>query len=128
LQREMCVRLAEQGGPGMSGHTPGPWDIREATPDDEGDWLIDWDGHGKAHSPCGYSSWSGLAMVYGSEDGLSRVHAEGRANASLIAAAPDLLAACRTALDSLDEDGTTDTAEAMAVVRRAIAKATGATP
>ncbi len=51
-----------------------------------------------------------------------------RANGRLIAAAPDMLDALRVCLDALLFGGCTDTMTAFHSARRALAKATGATP
>jgi hypothetical protein len=93
----------------MSGHTPGPWTLER----DRSQSL---------------SIYSGMVFIGEVLHEVDEPGDQEKANASLIAAAPDLLAACRTALDSLHEDGTTDTQEALAVMRLAIAKATGVRP
>lgn len=67
----------------MSAHTPGPWEVRFF--------------RSKSHR-IDAPGWDELAVVYGNED--DDLDRQGRANARLIAAAPDLLAACRLLLDS----------------------------
>jgi hypothetical protein len=87
----------------MSTHTPGPWNARRAPKETEvasvggievslsrGDqWAIDAD-----------DRWIELATVYTSG---GEFETTSEANARLIAAAPDLLAALKDVLDLLDE-------------------------
>ena len=68
-------------------HTPGPWYIH--TP---GPWYI----HRQALADIYADSL--IASVYGSLDSLE----QGEANARLIAAAPELLEACKAAIAHLD--------------------------
>lgn len=82
-------------------HTPGPWEIFR--PDDSG--FLGIDGNGGKDSVVIYDDYGGI---------------KSEADARLIAAAPDLLAACEAAL--LNEGGW---AEWQEQVRAAIAKATG---
>ena len=70
-------------------HTPGPW--RAA----------------KMHTLVGIRAGSGasvkrIARVYKASTATGITDAEGEANAQLIAAAPNLLAACRATLDGID--------------------------
>ena len=111
-------------------HTPGPWDIREGFRSDT------WEVFPTRGAPPddGFSAWAELATVVAdyNDDDMS----EGEANARLIAAAPELLAALQ-ALDLLidfndDEIGTVwmfdDISEMRAAIELAnlaIAKATG---
>ncbi len=73
-----------------SKHTPGPWTAIKATySDDRGTndfWHVAYTDRGK--------TWS-----------MKTAGDEGRANAYLIAAAPDLLAACKAMIDELDRTG-----------------------
>lgn len=61
-------------------HTPGPWQLGE-----EGGIL-------EGHTPIDAAGWEGLAQVVTKME-FDGYNAEGQANARLIAAAPDLLAA-----------------------------------
>ena len=106
--------------------TPGPWEAD--CPDDAQEWNI--------NAPNGeprlqYASWTGLAIVYGSEDWPGDGAAIGRANAHLIAAAPDLY----EALEALVTVSTTPDErqrpnqwnDAWAAARAALRKARGET-
>lgn len=77
-------------GAGMSAssnkHTPGPWSVR----------FFKSKSH-KVSAP----TWESLAVVYGNVDD-KEFDAEGRANARLVAAAPDLLADVKALLNLLD--------------------------
>jgi len=80
-------------------HTPGPWEIEGPASYRAGEVAIGTVANDN-------DSWSELATVVVRVDGLPSP--EGEANARLIAAAPDLLAACRLALvqfSSLAESG-----------------------
>lgn len=97
----------------MSAHTPGPWRITRS---------------GK--SPCAIEADTtrgyALAKVYLANPETRKRAPEYEANAALIAAAPDLLAALEIALDDPDSEilGT----DWERIARAAIAKATGAQP
>jgi len=94
-------------------HTPGPWRVAGRT--DEGlrtDWSLD-DVMTESEPSIR------ICNVYG---GLS--WPKGNANANLIAAAPDLLAACEAYLDAMERYGHPDKTDRMMVA--AIAKARGA--
>lgn len=69
----------------MSNHTAGPWTARRV---DNQQWEID-ALHGD--STIKHASWLGLATVYGSDDYPREGRMVVEANASLIAAAPDML-------------------------------------
>ena len=89
-------------------HTPGPWDVEPK---------------GSRHFVDGAD---GLTVAYIDRAGV-RERAEIEANALLIASAPDLLAACMSALRALEDNlqpGPMD-ADAKAGLRAAIARATG---
>lgn len=105
-----------------AGHTPGPW-IRGAV-------LGRYQGNATSGSCAGQ-----IDIQHRSEHTDGRVHAivyigtmhgdslaEGEANARLISAAPDLLAACKACADS---SSNTQRRESAAMCRAAIAKATG---
>lgn len=95
----------------MSTHTPGPWRKPLAKEDYAGACVVRDDGYIVAD-----------CNVFGGDGAPSAQECE--ANARLIRAAPDLLAACKSALERIDGMN-----EAMGVVdelRAAIAKATGA--
>lgn len=92
-------------------HTPGPW---RYTPDD-GSYITD----------CTQPEWGQriVAQMHGDPN-----KSEVAANAHLIAAAPDLLAACRIAhrmLGKTSQPKWPATADVWAVLRDAIAKAEG---
>ena len=94
----------------MSGHTPGPWGIRTYNYGDHRD--------AEGIFPVGQVI-NLVPCVYG------RTLEQCDANAKLIAAAPELLAACRAALALLsDSDAEPTDADAVTVtVRAALAKA-----
>lgn len=113
----------------MSEHTPGPWKIRrevlqplpgcERFGTDEAIAGIDteWD-HGQLHGPM---------PIVTTGSGVHGTHADilREEDAHLIAAAPDLLAACEAALE-LDDGSQTGIGSHLAgVLRAAIAKAKG---
>ena len=95
-------------------HTPGPWTVKSAT-----SVVAD----GAQVASCGFKMGSWPKEDYDTEE----------ANARLIAAAPDLLAACRWLIDQMAEpihdggDGgiVSDYARRYADARAAIARATG---
>ena len=97
----------------MSQHTPGPWFASEVTGDEE---------------PCYISAhrWESLAKVYGNEE--ADFAQEGRANARLIAAAPELLEALHLMVEALqpaEVDFVDYERIAMEKARAAIKKARG---
>lgn len=113
-------------------HTPGPWTVGPSE-DGRPHLAINWAG-GTGRSSCGYDSWGELATVWGSDDGLRKVSAEAKANARLIAAAPDLLEAAKLGLECAEGwihdqlDGTSvldDALSKLQPIRDAIAKAQG---
>jgi hypothetical protein len=104
----------------MSAHTPGPWiAVREAALDYRHHQIDTEDGQ------------SCVAVVAGGGPVRAIDVAEEIANAHLIAAAPDLLAACEAVAKSLDHPDGTGWYEAtlshadVAAIRGAIAKARG---
>ena len=85
-------------------HTPGPW---RATP------------------PALRHEKHGQSVVYAEADGKDvAVIYDGRANARLIAAAPELLAACKAIAALMDGQGRANMPEVAGQARAAIAKAT----
>lgn len=73
----------------MGKHTPGPWVV--AVSDFLDQWVC-------IYAPSGdpdldYKSWEGIAMAYGCGDSLGKGLEKAKANATLIASAPDLLEA-----------------------------------
>lgn len=79
----------------MSAHTPGPWEARRI---DSQEWEID---APNGDPTIGYSSWTGMISVYGCNDFPNAGEVVAKANARLIAAAPELLAALRECADRL---------------------------
>lgn len=99
----------------MSGHTPGPWKISA-----ECQTIIIDD-----RSPFGNGVL--IASCMGNDhSGFYATASQANANASLIAAAPELLEACKSALDWLQ--GWESAEPFSATLRAAIAKATGDQP
>ena len=90
----------------MSRHTPGPWGLRRS---ETGPWAV-FDANGNWAAVTTKKQWP----------------AEDLANARLIAAAPDLLEALIALTSPICSE--VEDAEAHALARAAIAKATGATP
>ena len=111
-------------------HTPGPWEV--VCNEDAQEWSIDApNGESRMH----YQAWEELAVVYGSDDWPGEGAAIARANAHLIAAAPDLLEALTATEKALANaasyrphirapDGDRIIA-ALTTARRALAKARG---
>jgi len=105
----------------MSKHTPGPWAVAEVAPE--------FYGHGKywvAYVDLG--TWPDLTATVAPCIGLegqpiNREVVE--ANAHLIAAAPDLLAACEHVRDTIREFLPTVMSEDLTAIEAAIAKAKG---
>lgn len=107
----------------MSEFTPAPWVARKidgqelAIDAPNGDPII------------GHKKWAALAVVYGSDDhpGEGRIVAE--ANARLIAAAPDMLAALMEVIalaeSAMRETGDFDITSELANARAVVAKALG---
>ena len=75
----------------MIKHTPGPWIVCVVDGEDRGYFSIEQD-----REALGGDEPSTIGEVYTSGEGIDM--ADGEANAALIAAAPDLLAACEAAL------------------------------
>lgn len=93
------------------GHTPGPWGYDA----ERREIFSDTDEHG-----CGW-----IALVLGNDSNERRLPpGEQAANANLIAAAPDLLAACEELLIYLGDWDDMEN-ETCAAARKAIAKAKG---
>lgn len=88
----------------MTKHTPAPWAVEPDYDDIDGTVLI----HGAADCP----GLTPVALVYTADafpcvedEDRAAFEAECKANAALIAAAPDLLAACEATLDLMTEYG-----------------------
>lgn len=102
-------------------HTKGPWVVRNV---DSNQYEIDAP-NGDQRANIG--SWSGLAIVYG-QDGSEIGPLIAMSNASLIAAAPDLLAACERTVELFDKCENPEVRdEPLAIngLRAAIARAKG---
>ena len=100
------------------GHTPGPWTFGEGR--DNRHYEVDQMGTGGG-------AWSSICEVAANTLGSREVTAaEAEANARLIAAAPDLLAACKRVLLAEEWSYTGDrlsSSERAEILRAAIAKA-----
>ncbi len=102
----------------MSGFTPGPWRLSGTQPR----WSDPGQGAVVADEPTGHDDVENLAAYGGHLVAESIARA---ANARLIAAAPDLLAACEAVCLWFDVDSTEFNRDmAVAAARAAIAKAT----
>ena len=98
----------------MSKHTPGPWQTDQAEHDAPYQDI-------RIHAGKG-----SICSVWIDDAPLHDYNAEQRANARLIAAAPELLEALRTAVDHLEGmPDQEDVAACVVKARAAIAKATG---
>lgn len=97
-------------------HTPGPWEVRQGFRDDTFEVFPTRGG------PPELGAWAELATVVGD---YSDDEAEGRANARLIAAAPDLLDALEACAEQLAHCLGPDT-EAGRKARAALSKAQAA--
>lgn len=100
----------------MSKYTPGPWQVGMA-----------FDNYGETEIAIEHMTPAGNLVVAVALGGLQGQDA----NASLIAAAPDLLAALQAIVKSLvdqDDEGMIEHAQQMIDARAAIAKATGGQP
>lgn len=108
----------------MSKHTPGPWTIREtiAEPYIHGNyWVVDVDLGPQRKEASWPDATATVSPCLGLEgQPISREIVE--ANARLIAAAPDLLAACEKWLSG---ETTWSTTQAYEMAARAVAKAKG---
>lgn len=85
-----------------SKHTPGPWSVEDPMGADVGLWIV--------QSDLEPRQWSSIAIVTDDEDGQARDEggrfigrAEQEANARLIAAAPDMLAALKAFMAEHDD-------------------------
>lgn len=99
----------------MSGHTPGPWKLHR--------WTENIGVCADRAKPRDCATVAMVSRGIGDED-----RAVSDANATLIAAAPTLLDACRGALTYLRARGSFDTAEQQAPLIAAIEAATGVKP
>lgn len=105
---------------GIAQHTPGPWEFRFYS---KGCTIV------STHNAPGRSvrdALKGVSVRVDAEinDDQSNAH-EASPDARLISAAPELLDACRDALDTLEMEGVAD-GDTADKLRKAIAKATGA--
>ena len=117
MKREISKSVVENATSEKGKSTPGPWH----TPGlDDGNRVISAEIDGKRRT---------LAHVYGGDDYRLNVHtaATRDANARLIAAAPDLLAALKLADERLEELGQPETGVRRTMIRAAISKAEGRT-
>lgn len=107
----------------MAAHTPGPWTV--SLDEEEHTWSID---ARKGERRLGYPRWMGLALVFGSEDEPHIGDPIGEANARLIAAAPQMLAAMKEVFRLANESPLKAigiTSDAMRDLRAAISAAEG---
>lgn len=93
-------------------HTPGPWRVSEGR-------------HNKNWALISAPRWEDFARVVIRMDGDEMDFATGVANARLIAAAPDLLAACKALMPEGWDEGHMDHMPGIKLARLAIAKAEG---
>ena len=110
----------------MTKHTPGPWAVGKVK-NKKQKAYIDAELHNPVDDPLGCASWNGLAVAYGSTFDTEKGREVMLANARLIAAAPDLLAAVKGYMAWADPEICHDD-ELNAILesfRAAIAKATG---
>jgi hypothetical protein len=108
----------------MSGfHTPGPWLPRRV---DSQCWEID---APNGDPRIGHTTWTGLAVVYGSDDVGRTAAPVCEANARLIAAAPNLLAALQLLTTKSEKQATgAGWNKRLAAARKAVAEALGEQP
>lgn len=110
----------------MNKHTPGPWIVGSYDFLDQQVYIDAPSGD----PDLGYKSWEGVAIAYGCEESPSKGLEKAKANAMLIAAAPDLLEALEFVAD-IDIAGADDRVirfilvTAQHKVAAAIAKAKG---
>lgn len=97
----------------MTAHTPGPWTVRTYSAT-----------KGKVEEVSINSSrWKEMAIVFVQEEG--DLLGNGEANARLMAAAPDLLAACLSILRDLDHGCAEVVGQTVEEIEAAVAKARG---
>lgn len=104
----------------MNKHTPGPWIVGSYDFLDQQVYIDAPSGD----PDLGYKSWEGVAIAYGCEESPSKGLEKAKANAMLIAAAPDLLEALEM-LETTCELGLGYDHAIRQVARAAIAKAKG---
>ncbi len=114
MLRQVAERsiISNQKGPinSMSQHTPGPWKVEEV------DGYITGHITAEAHTYCG--------NTVGRKDSVTAPDSMTRADAYLIAAAPDLLAACQDVIYQDDFYGSTVMRQCIDAIKAAIRKAT----
>lgn len=110
----------------MAEFTEGPWSVSD-TEDYRLLVVAPWSMRVRPESASGYGDYRGLhiASIQHQNDNPCVSKAQAVANARLIAAAPDLLAACETARERMVEAGWHPST--YAVLEEAIVKATGQT-
>ena len=123
----MKDHLTSAAGQTVPGHTPGPWLISHRRGSQEA-WIST---HSK-DTRLNYTQWDGFAVVYGCDESPKAGEEVMLANACLIAAAPELLAALSAYVQAVAVGGGDDKESVMAAIRQAdnaaraaIAKATG---
>ncbi|MBI5725126.1 MAG: hypothetical protein HZA50_14295 [Planctomycetes bacterium] len=104
----------------MAKNTPGPWIVEEFHPNKLSTRLRIVHATG---AECGISTSEVVCCDVGDKNSDTA-----RANANLMAAAPDLLEVCKSALATLDNIGSADRKVVRIAIRAAIAKAEGAGP
>jgi hypothetical protein len=109
MNTDPLTEFGSEAKPAVSAHTPGPWSVVFVI---DGAFQIARDVEGDE-------------IVIASRNEIPRLHDEFAANARLIAAAPDLLAALRDVLDGLDTYWAANNHETVAAAEAAIAKAEG---
>jgi len=112
MNTETAANLLELGleKPKVS-HTPGPWEINQ-----------------RVDNPCGIDAFISIANVHGVAYAFGDTKEQREANAHLIAAAPDLLEACKAVLrwaQVMNLYGTSSEPACVDMCEAAIAKAEG---
>lgn len=102
----------------MVKHTPGPWNVMEPAANEDGIAVVG--GGQPLSSEEGMVAWCQRYMHTDGHD------TENMANARLIAAAPELLEACKVGIESIDP--VTENAEVRKILRDAINRAEGQEP
>lgn len=108
----------------MIGHTPGPWEVAPCSDSDEVVSIVkDYKDLGGGKSQARWIAECSAWIDFG--DDAEAILSENDANARLIAAAPELLAALKSLIDGIDEYWMTENPGAVDAAQAAIDKAEG---